>query len=121
MRRQLIETPNGTMTRKKAAAFYGVNLNTLTRRLWRGLPVERAIIPAEFGRCRVWVTPYGRTTLYRLSEILGIRATTLFARVYKLKWKEEDAFNTPAYGLRGHHFILPPAEYRRRLQEVRDA
>jgi len=119
--RLLISTPDGLMTRAEAASFYGVNRSTLRRRLWEGVPVERAIEPAKERGRRMWDTPYGRMSLYRLQEVIGVEIRTLQARVYYLHWTEEEAFNTPAYGKRGQHFILSPEEYRRRLQGVRDA
>lgn len=120
-RRLLVNTPDGMMTRAEAASFYGVNRRTLTRRLWEGVPVKRALEPAKEKRRRIWDTPYGRMSLYRLQSIIRVDVGTLLSRIYRSRWTEEDAFNTPAYGKRGHHFILPPAEYRRRLREVRDA
>jgi predicted DNA-binding protein (UPF0251 family) len=118
-RRLLVDTPDGPMTRAEAASFYGVNRRTLTRRLWEGKPVRRALTPALEKRRRIWDTPYGRMSLYRLQNIIQIDIGMLLSRVYRLRWTEEDAFNTPPFGKRGRHFILPPDEYRRRLVRVK--
>lgn len=42
-----IETPAGPMTRREAAAHFGINLNTLYRRLWSGWSVEEALVPPK--------------------------------------------------------------------------
>jgi hypothetical protein len=45
----LIETPQGKMTRREAAAIAGVPLATMIRRVWEGWPVEKILSPKLTG------------------------------------------------------------------------
>jgi len=42
---QLIETPDGPMTRAEAAAKYGLSINTIIGRVWKGFPPEKVVAP----------------------------------------------------------------------------
>lgn len=125
-----INTPDGWMTRKQAAQHYGIAYNTLVRRLWKNWPIERAIQPATTKMRRDkyppagvqrYHTPWGYETTFQAAKRMGMTKEALDDRLRKRKWRrgqawaQEEAFNTPPYGKRGVHFIIPPEEYRRRM------
>ena len=127
---EIIETPDGPMTRREAAARYKLPYGTLVRRLWLGWPPERAFGPSETKfatppirrrhkrlRKGYFMTPWGRMGLARIALRVGMSANSLKSRLYHHRWPIELAFNTPPFGKPGVNFIMPPAEYRRLVQE----
>lgn len=65
---------------------------------------------------RIYVTAYGVKTLTEMSEILNIPYPTLKTR-NSLGWIHDEIFNTPVFGVRGVHFIIPRKEYERKKRE----
>lgn len=118
----ILDTPRGPMTLDGAAEAFSVPKNTLRSRRFRGVSGDKLFQPPRpnYGAPILYWTPYGRVTLFGLSRATGIPRKTFYERLNNrhMRWSEEDAFNTPRYGVRGRHFLMPPAEYHRRLAAV---
>lgn len=127
---ELIDTPRGRMTRREAATAFGLAYGTVCRRVWEEWPPERAFSapevkyatpPARRRRRRLrrgyFMTPWGRMGLAQVALKIGISRNSLSARLYSYRWPQELAFNTAPLGRPGVNYIMPPAEYRRLVQE----
>lgn len=133
-KRYLIDTPDGPMTRGEAAAHYNIPKNTIIRRIWLGWPMDKVFLPPNTAMKRKhdpskyrnlkwegkggFITAYGRLTLRRIAEIVGITENAMHSRLHTYQWTEDEAFNTPMFGRAGKHFVLPPEEYARRKREA---
>lgn len=122
----IIDTPKGPMTRKEAAKAFNISINCLHGRIHRGEPMEILFRPqvtrtrreSRKPKPKGFATAYGRLTLEELAPKIGLAPATLQNRLYHYGWPHELAFNTPVFGVPGHHFILPPDEYRKRCCRV---
>jgi hypothetical protein len=63
------------------------------------------------------MTPWGVLSVNATARKMGVHERTLRDRLKS--WSYADALNTPPYGVRGKHFILPPDEFARRLYATR--
>lgn len=119
-----IDTPLGKMTREQAAVCFGISKASLIRRIWLGWPMDKVFGPpikrvkAERpyrGNRSKYVSPWGHVPLKNVAFEIGVSLTTLNNRL--AMWTVEEAFNTPPFGVKGRHFVMPPEEYRRRIDE----
>jgi len=132
-RAQLIDTPKGPMTRREAAKAFNLAYGTLIRRLWLKYPPDKLFLPpmkaqqraahrykrkGEGNPYRTWKTAWGTETSWEVAARVRIKPWSFVMRVQDFNWTLEDAANTPGYGIRGTHFIIPPDEYQRRYREL---
>jgi hypothetical protein len=138
-----IWTPKGPMPRRLAAQVFGINRNTLIRRIWSGWPQERwfedvkepehkrrkkkfiCVKPFKPAKGRTLyrrgeqLSPYGMLSWKELANVLCIDHVTLSQRVYSYGWTFQEAINTPLYGRPGVDFILPLEVYERKIEAER--
>lgn len=109
-----IPTEAGELTIGEIAERLGITYGIAHARYRRGRGRP------DRGRQIRYLTPWGVLTVFSIAKRMGIAQTSLVARVYGYNgaWTLEQAFNTPPYGKRGQHFIMPPEEYRRRCEQV---
>lgn len=127
-RAKTVITPKGPMTRRQIAEAFSIPFGTVCRRLWQKYPPDRLFMPpmkAQYRsacrntrKVRTWKTAWGTETSKEVARRLHIKTQNFVDRVRIFNWTLEDAVNTPGYGIRGRHFIIPPDEYRRRYQEL---
>lgn len=133
------------MTRAEIAAFYGIPLNTVHRRIWLRWPIEQVIKKkikpvkkikkvkkrsprrlkenakrAKYTRPGRTISPWGIVSMQEIADHVGISISALFNRLYELRWSREDAFNTPFCGKPGIDFIMPPEEYQSKISKVKE-
>lgn len=113
-----IEMPDGrVLTAHEAAEELGLSYGQFYNRHRRKtLPWQKNDRPSR--RRRLYLSPWGRLGLYAIAKKVGISLTALDDRLHRHRWEPCDAFNTPPYGKRGEHFIMPVDEYCRRCMAV---
>ena len=91
--------------------------HTVAGRLRRGIPDHLAVdLSRRFvgAHIRHYPSPWGLLTLPGIAQKIGI---TLGGLRYRLQsWTVEEALNTPPFGARGQHSIMPVEEFRRRMK-----
>jgi hypothetical protein len=101
-----------------AVPYDSPRYNRARNRLMVGWPEELALAPAIGAQSHAaLMTPWGVLSVNATARKIGVNDVTLRSRLKR--WSYHDALNTPPYGVRGEHFILPPDEFARRLYATR--
>ena len=89
----------------------------VAQRMRRGIPDHLALdLNRRFGsgNVRRFATPWGFLTFPHIARKIGITYEGLRYRFQA--WPVEDALNTPPFGKRGEHFIMPAEEFCSRMR-----
>lgn len=86
----------------------------ISSRKARGWP-EHMLHVGPRNTSKLHKSPWGMLSIQGLSDATGVSRGAMRKRL--MRWPLEDALNTPAHGVRGRHFIMPPEEFRERMKK----
>lgn len=92
MKSELIDTPRGPMTRSEAAAAFGINKNTLIRRIWKKWSTKKIFsgTKKEGKKPKIYITHEGKRKALRDVVPVGSKAYYRALKRRGYGWPEDE-------------------------------